>query len=490
MSAGPTQTNQKSTVARHRTAKSRNALSRPLQLARDAGLLPKDWSVFDYGCGRGDDLRHLAAEGVRASGWDPVHRPAGAVVSADLVNLGYVINVVEDPSERTETLAKAWALTKRALIVSAMVTVDVNAKAVPYGDGVLTSRGTFQRYYHQQELELYIREVLGENPIALGVGIFAVVRDAGLASALLARKFRHRPRKMSAEDAAKLFEANKDALDPLVQFTEERGRWPRGVEREQFVDIADRFGGLSRAQALLEKILPPEFWERAAAVCRADLLVYLALSKFGGRQRLSNLDISIREDIQVFFDGYAKALKVADDLLFSLGDLARLRRAAGESTVGKVLPDSIYIHETAVSYLPTALRLYEGCARRYLGSVESADLIKLSLKRPVVSYLSYPGFDRSGHPKLEQSLRVDLQTFQVRLIDYKKRENPPILHRKELFVAPDYPCFAKFERLTKQEEKAGLYENGLSSIGTQMGWDECLRESGFIVRGHRLARRG
>jgi hypothetical protein len=37
----------------------------------------------------------------------------GARRPADVVNLGFVLNVIEDPRERTETLKAAWSLHKR-----------------------------------------------------------------------------------------------------------------------------------------------------------------------------------------------------------------------------------------------------------------------------------------------------------------------------------------------------------------------------------------
>ncbi|MBO9484508.1 hypothetical protein [Salinisphaera sp. G21_0] len=52
--------------------------------------------MFDYGCGHGDDLSELQAHGITASGWDPNWRPEGEKTEGDLVNFGYVINVIED----------------------------------------------------------------------------------------------------------------------------------------------------------------------------------------------------------------------------------------------------------------------------------------------------------------------------------------------------------------------------------------------------------
>src|SRR5438445_8275163 len=65
------------TIPRHRTAMSRPELSRPLRLALDTGLIEQRSCVFDYGCGRGDDLRGLEASGIRCFGWDPVFCPTG-----------------------------------------------------------------------------------------------------------------------------------------------------------------------------------------------------------------------------------------------------------------------------------------------------------------------------------------------------------------------------------------------------------------------------
>jgi hypothetical protein len=42
---------------------------------------------------------------------------------SDVVNLVYVINIVEAAEERAETLRRAWELCQRVLIVSAQVLV-------------------------------------------------------------------------------------------------------------------------------------------------------------------------------------------------------------------------------------------------------------------------------------------------------------------------------------------------------------------------------
>ena len=103
--------NRTPTVARHRTAISRSQLSCPIQCAARHGFLDGIRSVFDHGCGRGHDVAILEAGGITVSGWDPHFRPDVDLVRANVVNLGYVLNVIELHDEREETLKIAFGLT-------------------------------------------------------------------------------------------------------------------------------------------------------------------------------------------------------------------------------------------------------------------------------------------------------------------------------------------------------------------------------------------
>ena len=97
-------------VDRGRTAISRTDLSRPLKCAIVDGLVNPDTRIFDYGCGRGDDIRRLTSSGYRASGWDPNLRLTTEQPRSEVVNRGYVVNVIEDVDERSDVLREAWAL--------------------------------------------------------------------------------------------------------------------------------------------------------------------------------------------------------------------------------------------------------------------------------------------------------------------------------------------------------------------------------------------
>jgi len=66
--------------------------------------------------------------------------------------------------------------------------------------------------------------------------------------------------------------------------------------------------------------------------------------------------------------------------------------------------------------------------------------------------------------------------------------NPPILHRKETFLAAERPLRAKFARLTRLEEAKGLFAH-VSRIGMRDGWEAVLAAKGLRLAGHRLVRR-
>lgn len=72
-------------------------------------------------------------------------------------------------------------------------------------------------------------------------------------------------------------------------------------------------------------------------------------------------------------------------------------------------------------------------------------------------------------------MTVHLQTFRVRERDYRGSRNPPILHRKETFLASDPPLHGKFPRLTRQQESKGLYGE-TATFGTRRGWELLLSE--------------
>ena len=477
-------------ISRHKTAIKRPGLSRPIRLALEHGLLDCSMTLFDYGCGYGVDINRLCEQGILASGWDPVHRPSHERKQADVVNLGYVINVIEHVAEREAVLRDAWSLTGKLLIVSARLSLEANngGQQKPFKDGCVTSRGTFQKFYEQHELRDWINDVLTVPCVAAGPGIFYVFRDQNLAQSFVASRYRRVVSSPRLRSGNVLFEQHSSLFQPLIEFITRRGRLPDDKELESAPLIRREVGSLRRAFSIICQVTGSERWDQIREERSQDLLVFLALSRFDGRPRFTELPVDLQLDIRAFFATHRRACELADALLFSAGKPEVIRDACRQSTVGKKTPDALYLHASALSFLPSILRVYEGCARAYIGVVEGANVIKLHLGKPQVSYLYYPDFDTDPHPALNASLIVPLQTFHVQYREYLNSENPFILHRKEAFLSPDHPLQPKFARLTRQEERYGLYESP-ELIGTKRGWETVLHEKGMYLSGHKLLRK-
>lgn len=476
-------------IARHRTAIERTSYSRPVQLALKDELIKTDSTFLDYGCGRGGDLTRLTALGIDCVGWDPVYRPDGARRPSGVVNLGYVVNVIEDACERADVLRSAWSLAQSVLIVSARLEVESRpSEAAAHTDGYMTRLGTFQKLYQQHELREWIDGILAVASVPAGPGVFYVFREEGARQSYLAARHRRVGAAPRFRRCDELYVQHKDILKPLLEFLCARGRLPQRVELKAAQPIIDAFGSLPRAHRVLRSVLDEAQWSETSAQRTQDLLIYLALSRFSRRPRFTDLPSDLQADIRAFFTSYQAACELADAMLFSAGDITLIAQLCRKSKVGKQTPTALYIHESALGDLDPILRLYEGCARAYIGSVDGANIIKLHRNAPQVSYLSYPDFDKDPHPPLRSSLVIPLQTFRVDLRNYEHSENPPILHRKEEFVSETYPLREKFARLTRQEEKFGLYGNP-NEIGTQEGWMHVLQSCSVELRGHRVTRR-
>jgi DNA phosphorothioation-associated putative methyltransferase len=265
------------------------------------------------------------------------------------------------------------------------------------------------------------------------------------------------------------------------------GRLPEADELPQAGAIRARLGSLPRASALVRRVTGTAEWEAITRSRAEDLLVYLALGRFRRRPPMTALPVGLQRDIRAFFGSYTRARRQADDLLFRAGDAAAVDEACRRSPVGKLLPNALYIHHDALDALEPLLRVYEGCARAYLGAVEGANLVKLHRHSGTVSYLVYPDFATDPHPALVHSIKLSLRTRELDCHDYAASTNPPVLHRKEAFLPPGHPLYARFARLTRQEERHGLLDE-TATIGTREGWQSRLHERGFAIRGHRLVK--
>jgi len=431
-------------------------------------------------------LREL---GIASAGWDPNHAPDARRHPADVVNVGYVINVIEDVEERRQVLEEAWRLAERVLIVTARLTLEeLGQNLTPYGDGYLTSRGTFQKFYDHGELRAWITTVLGADPVAATPGAFYVFKKSSDRESFLARRERRRVESLRVSGTAVIFERHRDSLESVVPFFAARGRLPSVDEVPAAGVLLQSIPRISTILQALRSVIGAEQFDQVVLERQQDLLVYLALARFEKRPALHRLPHDLQLDIRALFRSYLAACEAADALLLSVGQSQERDLAFRDASIGKRTGNALYVHVSALGKLPMLLRVYEGCARAYVGTVEGATLVKLHRFKHQVSYLSYPSFDREAHPKLTGSPVVRLGDLTVDYRDFSSWQDPPVLHRKELFVPEHYPRRATFARLTQSEERLGLLSDS-TRIGTASGWRAALDGAGVAIRGHRIVRR-
>ncbi|MDW8413811.1 MAG: DNA phosphorothioation-associated putative methyltransferase [Acidobacteriota bacterium] len=473
-------------VQRHRSAIVRSSLSKPVRCAIEAGLLTKDTTFFDYGCGHGLDYQILQKQGFTSMGWDPYYFPSNPIQPADIVNLGYVINVIEDPDERRETLIRAWSITRKALIVAAQVLIDdINHGQIAYGDGVITSRNTFQKYYEQEELKNYIDQVLGVDSIPVALGIYFVFRDEYQAQNFRVSYFHTRTSQPRISRYIQQFADYESVLTPLINFVTEHGRMPNPGELESESEIITAFGSIRRAFQVVLKATNQDDWKKIIERRRQDLLLYIALTRFGRRPKFRELPLQLQWDIKALLGSYQEACREADAMLYSLRDLRIVQEKCQNSTVGKKGLKSLTVHISTLEHLDILLRLYEACASRTIGRPKEATLIKFHTDQPKISYFFVPNFDHDPHPIIQARMEINLKNLRVYYQEFSASDNPPVIHRKDALVLPSYPHYGKFAKLTQQEEDWGLLDDE-ASIRHLEGWQACLKRHFAKLQGHRI----
>jgi DNA phosphorothioation-associated putative methyltransferase len=483
-----TMTNDSRQIARHKTAIRRPSFSLPIKCLLRDSLLDESKSLFDYGCGHGVDLRLLADLKINADGWDPTFQPKTKKRQADVVNIGYVINVIEDPSERRLALLNAWQLCNQLLVVAAQVELAApNKEQEQFSDGIRTSRGTFQKYYSQLELRLFLEVELQTDAIPAAPGVFYVFKDETAKQQFVSNRYHRRISVPKRHVSETLYEDNRELLDLLMEWLTNYGRLPLPGEFVQEQNVLQRFGSLKKAFKVIQRATDNEPWEEIARKRKDDLLVYLALARFKKRPSFSVLPRIIQNDIKVFLGGYKDACDRADELLFRAGDPSAIDEACYGSAVGQLVENALIVHRSTLNQLNPILRIYEGCAKTLLGEIDDANVIKLHRYSGKVSYLTYADFETVGHPTLRERLKINLRTCSVDVYNYGDWDDPPILFRKEKLLSPEHKLYRSASSLTQQEVKANLLDcNEL--LDTLKSWNKRLLQSGYDVRGHRLLR--
>ena len=484
------------TVRRHLTALTRTTVSAPVQMLVRHGLLHPDATFLDYGCGRGGDIAALRADGLEARGWDPHYAPEGELQSSDVVNLGFVINVIEDAAERVVALERAFSLTRCVLSVGVMLYPSEIAGA-PFRDGYLSSRHTFQKYFDQAELRDYLEQVLHQPAFLVAPGVafvfadkeaeqrFAVsrFRRRHLAKSLLQAKSVSRTRHevgISARASGTSTEKRQTAserrflnqshiLDAVWQRALDLGRWP---EDDEMPPVAAGESALlpTTARRLMQGRYDLQLLERSRAIRSDDVLLFLVAQQFAKRAPYRKLERRLQRDIKAFFGNYASAQRAALEMLVACAEPNRLLDACQEAATRGLgwLEDSrsLQLHIDLVDRLPAILRAYVACGLVLWGPAGEAQLVKIHIVSGKLSLMEYDDFATSAVPSLRRRVKMNLRRLSCEVFEYGSSEFPkPVLLWKSRYLGEEQPGYAE-----------------------QLAFDEELGALGLPVEEHRLVR--
>lgn len=505
-------------IQRHLTALSRTSVSAPVQMLFRHGLLKPGITFFDYGCGRGGDVAALCSDGIAANGWDPHYLPDAPIIAADVVNLGFVVNVIEDPAERVEALTKAFQLARTALSIGVMLYGgDISGK--PYRDGFLTSRNTFQKYFSQSELKDYIEQALQRNAFMVGPGVALVFASAEAEQRFSASRYRRkdvafrllttrRPRLVKPNAirevqvrephaphqsrAAQQFAAAKPLLDKLWATMLDLGRTPEADEVTNLAEIGADLGGLPKALRLVIRHYDQTMLAAAAEARADDIRLLMATQQFAKRPAYRHLEPRLQRDIKAFFGDYRSAQAAGLQLLLDAADpnkiLAACRLAATQGLGWLDAEHSLQLHISLVERLPALLRAYVTCGLIIWDALSDVQLIKIHIASGKLTLMEFEAFDEDPLPRLRRRIKIIARKLDCDVFEYGSPAYPkPILYRKSRYLHEDHSGYAEQLAFDEAVERLGVL--GESEFGpTAEGLAELLNARRLSIDGMRLGR--
>lgn len=474
-------------IHRHKTALVRREISKPVKTLLELGQLRRCESFFDYGCGHGGDVEAITRLGHPSNGWDPVHAVHQPKLTADVVNLGFVLNVIEDPAERVEALVDAWRHARRLLLVSTLIAGQEAYDDIrTFGDGVITSRNTFQKYFEPAEIQSLLEDSLHADAVPIGLGIYLVFRHTADLHDFLASRSRRfidwesLSRKLGLLRALKSkvdpYETHRELLDTFWERVLELGRIPRDEEFDRLTAVRQACGSLPKAlQLFIDRFGEPTF---AAARQRRkeDLLVFVAAAQLRRKIPFNHLSDRLQRDLRSFFGSYANAEEKARDLMFAAGDEDELELALHGIGFGHLdeKEGHFTIHRSLLDELPAIFRVYVECGARLYGDPRAADLIKIHLHSRKLTFTHYDDFEGKLLPELTMRIKIDLKRRFVTVFEDHPGPKRQLLLFKERFVATDHPERKKMERFSTKLRKLGFREDTIGYGPSKEQW-EALR---------------
>lgn len=524
----------KQPVQRHLTALARSAISAPVQLLLRHGLLVREVSFFDYGCGRGDDVASLATEGFVATGWDPHYAADREVAPADVVNLGFVINVIEDPAERVEALQRAFGFSRQVMSVGVML-YGPETPGRPYRDGLLTGRSTFQKYFSQSEFKAYIEDALNQEAFLVGPGIAFVFSDKEYEQRFQARRYRaksvgnrllvaakQRARERARQGTSKItnrsgaepadsldsvimelaassgpnlsandrmFEEMRPQFDGLWALALDLGRYP---EPEEACDhsLVGKVGNWSKVWRLLSERFDTALLERSREARSNDLRLYFAMQHFSKRPRYRKLETRLQRDIKAFFGDYTTAQTAGFQLLTSAadpGDLLSACRIAAAQGLGWLDGEhSLQVQATLVERLPVVLRAYLACGLLLYGALGDADLVKIHIASGKLTLMEFEDFEGSALPRMTKRVKVNVRKQDYDIFEYGAGHAKPLLYRKSRYIDDETYGYAEQVTFDQALEATGLLSTEFGPSEEEL--DRELEARRLQIDGKRLIR--
>ncbi len=149
-------------------------------------------------------------------------------------------------------------------------------------------------------------------------------------------------------------------------------------------------------------------------------------------------------------------------------------------SIGKRLPTAIYLHSSALIEVTSLHNFVQQVIQHTQLEDFDFTLVKFYTLQFQLSLLNYLDFFEHPYPILQKSHSINLITCKYRTFDYTRSSNPPILHRKETFLAPSHPCVPQFRQYTQELETAGLFHD-IRRIGYKNQWETLLQQHGYSI---------
>ena len=371
------------------------------------------------------------------------------------------------------------------------------AQMTQYKDGVITSRNTFQKYYFQSELQLFLEDTLEKIAISVGPGIFIIFKDELEEQNYLSSKLKRRRQWTTLNKAPSKSDRTLLLLEQHYQLVEsfwntvlEYGRIPASDEFSNTDKVVEFFGSAKKLFNLLMTIERKNQFEKAKQARREDYLVYFALGLFSKRQVYKDMPDGKKRDIKALFTSTNSGREEARELLFKIADNKLLQQQIAKATqcipsihnVGhSLLIQSIYINE-----LPLLLRVYVGAAAVMYGDWNEADVIKIHVTSGKVTFMVYDDFLNKPIPLLTERVKVKLAEQDIDYFDYiNEAKRPPLLNKHE-FMADDERKYAEQSRLDKKLISIGVVNSKGEQHMSIAEFERKLASQNKEIKGYRL----